>query len=74
MMCRLLLHTVPITFDKRGEYVVHVTNMSAERYPIPVGFEFPRNGDVVNREADKFLVSIILMVSGVVLLCGFKCL
>ena len=60
-------HTVQLNFDERGEYIVHVTNMGNESYPIPVSLKFP--GDVVNREADKFLVSVILTVSGVVLFC-----
>jgi len=62
-------YTAQVDFDERGEYVVYVTNMGEESYPIPISVKFPRNGDVVNREADKFFVSTILLISGVTLLC-----
>ncbi|MCL2173131.1 MAG: hypothetical protein FWB84_05775 [Candidatus Bathyarchaeota archaeon] len=62
-------HTVQINFNERGEYIVHATNMGDERSPIPVALEFPRDSDVVNREADKFFVSLILTVSGAALFC-----
>jgi hypothetical protein len=62
-------HTVQLNFDERGEYIVHVTNIGNESYPIPVSLKFPSGEDVVNREADKFFVSVILTVSGVVLFC-----
>ena len=62
-------HTVQLNFDERGEYIVHVTNMGNESYPIPVSLKFPRDGGVVYREADKFLVSLILTISGLVLFC-----
>lgn len=58
-----------VDFAERGEYVVYVTNMSDEEYSIPVAVEFPKDASVVYREADKFLVSVILTVSGVVLFC-----
>lgn len=58
-----------VNFVERGEYVVYVTNMSEEEYSIPVAVEFPQDTGVVYREADKFLVSLILTVSGVVLFC-----
>ena len=58
-----------VDFAERGEYVVYVTNMSDEEYSIPVAVEFPKDASIVYREADKFLVSLILTVSGVVLLC-----
>ena len=62
-------HTVQLNFNERGEYIVQATNMGNESYPIPVSLKFPRDGDVVYREADKFLVSLILTVSGLVLFC-----
>jgi hypothetical protein len=62
-------YTVQLNFDERGEYIVNVTNMGNESYPIPVSLKFPRDSDVVNREADKFLVSLILTISGAVLFC-----
>ena len=62
-------HTVQLNFDQRGEYIVKVTNMGNESYPIPVSLKFPRDGDVVYREEDKFLVSLVLTISGVVLFC-----
>jgi hypothetical protein len=60
---------VPVDFDERGEYVVYVTNLGNETGPIPVSVKFPPNSGVVYREADKFLVSIILTASGAALLC-----
>jgi hypothetical protein len=62
-------HTVQLNFDERGEYTVYATNMGNESYPIPVSLKFPEDSDVVNRQADKFLVSQILTVSGLVLFC-----
>ncbi|MCL2135774.1 MAG: hypothetical protein FWH37_09585 [Candidatus Bathyarchaeota archaeon] len=62
-------YTVQVNFDERGEYVVYITNMADESYSIPLSLKFPRNGDVVNREADKFIVSIILTASGLTLFC-----
>ncbi|MDR2202916.1 MAG: hypothetical protein LBE76_01145 [Nitrososphaerota archaeon] len=61
--------SVSVDFTERGEYVVYVTNLGDETVPIPVAAEFPRDNGVVNREADKFLVSIILTVSGTAILC-----
>jgi len=62
-------YTVQVNFDERGEYVVYITNMADESYPIPLSLKFPRDGSVVNREADKFFVSTILLISGAILLC-----
>jgi len=62
-------YSVPINFDERGEYVIYVTNMGDETIPIPIGVQFSHDGNVVYREADKFLVGIILTVSGTVLFC-----
>ncbi len=58
-----------VDFAERGEYVVNVTNMSDEDNSIPVAVEFPKDTGVVYREADKFLVSVILTISGGVLFC-----
>jgi hypothetical protein len=62
-------YTVPIGFTERGEYVVYVTNLGDETVPIPISVKFPKDSGVVNREADKFFVSIVLTVSGVALFC-----
>jgi len=62
-------YTVQVDFNERGEYIVYVTNMGDERSPIPISIKFPLGRDVVNIEADKFLVSIILTASGSVLFC-----
>ncbi len=43
--------------------------MGNESYPISVSLKFPQDSDVENREADKFLVSLVLTVSGVGLFC-----
>ena len=58
-----------VDFVERGEYVVYVTNLGVEECSIPVGVEFSKGVGVVYREVDKFFVSVILTVSGVVLLC-----
>jgi uncharacterized membrane protein len=58
-----------VDFAERGEYVVYVTNLSEEENSIPVAVEFPQDTGVVYREADKFLVSIILTISGVAFFC-----
>jgi hypothetical protein len=65
--------SVPINFDERGEYIVRATNLADEPAPLPVDIEFPRDGNVVYREADKFLVSIILTVTGMLFLCVSLC-
>jgi hypothetical protein len=62
-------HTVQLDFEERGEYIVHGTNMGNESYPISVSIKFPPDSNVENRESDKFLVSLILTVSGFVLFC-----
>ncbi|MCL2173290.1 MAG: hypothetical protein FWB84_06615 [Candidatus Bathyarchaeota archaeon] len=61
--------SVPIDFTERGEYVLYVTNLGNATVPIPVSVKFPPNAGVVYREADKFLVSILLTTSGVAFLC-----
>ncbi|MDR2699377.1 MAG: hypothetical protein LBC12_00910 [Nitrososphaerota archaeon] len=60
-------YSVQIDFDKRGEYVVYVTNQDDKSSAIPIGVEFIEEDGVTHREADKFLVGTILTVSGVVL-------
>jgi len=62
-------YSVDVDFTERGEYVVYVTNLSDETIPIPVSVDFPRDTGIVYREADKFLVSIILTASGIALFC-----
>ncbi|MDR0460860.1 MAG: hypothetical protein LBH62_05435 [Nitrososphaerota archaeon] len=62
-------YSVSVDFVERGEYVLYVTNLGNETVPIPVSVKFPPDVGVVYREADKFLVSIILTVSGVALFC-----
>ncbi|XHH08134.1 MAG: hypothetical protein ACFCUE_11240 [Candidatus Bathyarchaeia archaeon] len=62
-------HTVQIDFEERGEYIVHGTNRGNESYPLSVSIKFPQDSDVENRESDKFLVSLVLTVSGFVLFC-----
>ncbi|MDR0460291.1 MAG: hypothetical protein LBH62_02470 [Nitrososphaerota archaeon] len=61
--------SVPMDFTERGKYVLYVTNLGNETVPIPVSVNFPLDAGVVYREADKFLVSIILTASGATLLC-----
>jgi hypothetical protein len=65
---------VPVDFAERGEYLIYVTNMGDDECRLfPVGLNFPYEGGVTYREADKFFVSLILTVSGAVLFCvGFS--
>jgi len=64
---------IPIDFDKRGEYVVHITNLTAEDQDLfPVGLNFPNesgDGVATGRDVDKFFCSMILAVSGVLFFC-----
>ncbi|MDR2204151.1 MAG: hypothetical protein LBE76_07675 [Nitrososphaerota archaeon] len=62
-------YSVQIDFDERGKYTVYATNMGDERSGIPIGLSFPQDDGVTHREADKFLVSIILTASGAVFFC-----
>ena len=65
--------SIPVDFDKRGEYVIYVTNLADDEQSIfPVGLNFPGAGnyDVAkSKEVDKFFVSMVLMVSGVIVFC-----
>ena len=62
-------YTIQLNFDERGEYIVHATNIGDNKSAIPIGLNFPKDGDAMYREADKFLVSSIFTISGVVLFC-----
>jgi len=58
-----------IYFTERGEYTVHITNKGTEASPIPTGLIFLETNDNSNRETDKFNLSIILLISGLTLVC-----
>jgi hypothetical protein len=58
-----------INFNERGEYTVQITNKGTEASPIPIGVIFLETDSNSNREADKFNLSIILLISGLSLIC-----
>ena len=60
-------HSFEIDFNRRGHYQVHLTNNGTEDSPIPIGLRF-EDGNPQNREADKFLLSIILTALGTILM------
>ncbi|NLE05239.1 MAG: hypothetical protein GX638_10645, partial [Crenarchaeota archaeon] len=62
-------YTVQIDFKERGEYVVYATNIGDNKSAIPIDLNFPKDGTAMYRESDKFLVSSIFTVSGVVIFC-----
>lgn len=62
-------YSTQIDFTERGEYTVHITNEGIEESPIPTGITFSETNDNANREADKFNLSIILLISGLALVC-----
>jgi hypothetical protein len=53
-----------VDFKTRGQYSVYITNKGNESSPMPIGVRFDE-GKSQNREADKYILSIILTVSGV---------
>jgi hypothetical protein len=65
---------VPVDFDKRGEYVIHVTSLSDDEQSLfPIGLNFPNSADSGNvatgKDVDKFFVGMVLLVSGAVFFC-----
>ncbi|MEM2081121.1 MAG: hypothetical protein QW744_02485 [Candidatus Bathyarchaeia archaeon] len=58
-----------IDFNERGEYTVHITNKGVGASPIPIGLIFLETSGNSNREADKFNLSIILLIFGLALVC-----
>lgn len=63
------LYSNQINFTERGEFTVYITNKGTEPSRIPTGVIFPETDDTSNRETDKFTVSIILIICGLVLIC-----
>jgi hypothetical protein len=61
--------TFPIEFKTRGEYRVYLTNNGNEKSPIPIGTTFEL-GNPQNREADKYLLAIVLTMSGAVFIAA----
>jgi hypothetical protein len=53
----------PIEFTTRGEYNVYLTNNGNERYALPIGTTFEMDNPQ-NREADKYLLSVVLTAGG----------
>lgn len=56
-----------VDFKTRGQYSVYITNQGNETSPMPIGVRF-EEGNPENREADKYLLSIILTASGATLI------
>jgi hypothetical protein len=56
-----------VDFKTRGKYTVYITNKGNETSPMPIGVSF-EEGKPENREADKYLLSIILTASGAALI------
>ena len=60
-----------VTFTTRGLYTVYLTNNGNETVHIPIGLRF-KQGNPANREADKYLLSILLIALGaVIVVVGF---
>ncbi len=58
-------YSFEVEFNLRGQYSVYLTNNGDEKSPIPMGVRFPYGeGNPINREADKFLLGIILSTLG----------
>jgi hypothetical protein len=60
-------YTCPIEFSARGEYRVYLTNNGNESTSIPIGTAFEMHNSQ-NREADKYLLALLLTGAGVVCL------
>jgi hypothetical protein len=58
-----------INFNQRGEYTVYITNKGIETTSIPMGLIFSQTNGNANRETDKFTLSIVFTVFGLVLVC-----
>jgi hypothetical protein len=58
----------PVNFTTRGQYKVYLTNNGNESSPIPVGLQF-EEGNPQNIEKDKYQLSIILIGTGITLMC-----
>ena len=57
--------TFPIEFKTRGQYNVYITNNGKMAITIPIGTTFEM-GNPQNREADKYLLSLLLIAAGAV--------
>jgi hypothetical protein len=64
-------YSFEVDFNSRGLYKVYLTNNGNETAEIPIGLRFkPYNAE--NREADKYLLSIVLIVlGGIIAVVGF---
>jgi hypothetical protein len=60
-------YLLDLDLKSRGAYTVYVTNKNTENSTIPLTVIF-EIGNPENREADKFLVSLILTAAGVLIL------
>jgi len=59
-------YSFEVDFKARGFYKVYLTNKGTETTTIPVGLRFEPNNPQ-NREADKYLLSILLAALGAIL-------
>lgn len=64
-------YSFEVDFKARGLYKVYITNNGNETAHIPIGLRF-KPGNPENREADKYMLSIILTALGaVIIVVGF---
>jgi hypothetical protein len=64
-------YSFEVDFSSRGLYKVYLTNNGNETAWIPIGLRF-KQGNPQNREADKYVLSIILTaLGGVIIVAGF---
>ncbi|NLE06138.1 MAG: hypothetical protein GX638_15230 [Crenarchaeota archaeon] len=62
-------HTVQIDFNQRGKYIVHLTNLDNQSYPMSISLKFPKDSGIENIPADRVLFSSILTTCGVIVFC-----
>jgi hypothetical protein len=56
-----------LDFTIRGQYSVYLTNNGNKTSPIPIALQFEQ-GNSQNKEADKYLLSLILTIVGITLI------
>lgn len=55
-----------LDFIQRGQYNVYLTNNGKNSSPIPIALQFEQ-GNPENREADKYLLSLVFTIGGIAL-------
>ncbi|MDR1993093.1 MAG: hypothetical protein LBQ98_06315 [Nitrososphaerota archaeon] len=56
-----------VDFNTRGDYLVYLTNNGNKSESIPIGVQFGE-GNLQNREFDKYMLSVTLTLIGVILI------